>query len=498
MITDASTAGGTTTGHGTFQGSPNAPAFIEFFSSPSCDANGSGQNYLGSVTATADGNGSGQFSFSFPTGPGTAFLTATTTDTATVDTSEFSTCLASTVVGSLSATLSQPVNQDIDLTAAGPLDWAVWGFGNSASLTANVRKAGGAGISDLSPSTPSDGPARNFGQFAFPLVPFGFDWSNGTSPASASHASAGITAPQAGQGFSFTVPADTTLRTLTVWTSSHYADGTLTATLSDGSAQPFSSTVHAVAGQFTNTGENVPEVFALTYSAAHSGQHLTVTWTEATSNGCSPACDDVVIYAAALSAGQGSTPTGVTSNLTGAGSVNMSGSNDSISSIPLSAFAPAQPGVTPAPINGLPINGLPLNGLPINGLPMNGLPINGLPINGLPINGLPINGLPLNGLPINGLPINGLPINGLPINGLQIPGGWTAVLAGTALAGKPLQTITLQQVLALNPQPTAVRNLTLGNLLVADSALGQVTIGALALGNDADQWARQPNPVPDD
>ena len=98
------------------------------------------------------------------------------------------------------------------------------------------------------------------------------------------------------------------------------------------------------------------------------------------------------------------------------------------------------------------------------------------------MNGLPINGLPINGLPINGLPINGLPINGLPINGLQIPGGWTAVLAGTALAGKPLQTITLQQVLALNPQPAAVRNLTLGNLLVADSALGQVTIGALALG----------------
>ncbi len=184
-----------------------------------------------------------------------------------------------------------------------------------------------------------------------------------------------------------------------------------------------------------------------------------------------------MIYAAALAAGQGSTPTGVASNLTGAGSVAMSGPNDPISSIPLSAFAPAQPGVTPAPINGLPINGLPINGLPINGLP-----INGLPINGLPINGLPINGLPINGLTISGFPINGLPINGLPINGLQIPGGWTAVLAGTALAGKPLQTITLQQVLALNPQPAAVRNLTLGNLLVADSALGQETIGALTLG----------------
>ena len=200
------------------------------------------------------------------------------------------------------------------------------------------------------------------------------------------------------------------------------------------------------------------------------------------SNSCVPGCDDSVIYAASLSGGQASVATGATTNLTSGTTVGSSGSNDPISTIPLSAFAPTQTGVTPAPINGLPINGLPINGLPINGLPINGLPINGLPINGLPINGLPINGLPINGLPINGLPINGLPINGLPINGLQIPGGWTAVLAGTALAGKPLQTITLQQVLALNPQPAAVHNLTLGNLVVADSALGQVTIGALALG----------------
>jgi Tol biopolymer transport system component len=176
--------------------------------------------------------------------------------------------------------------------------------------------------------------------------------------------------------------------------------------------------------------------------------------------------------------------TGATAQLsTAAASVAMSGSNDSIASLPLNAFAPTQDGVTPAPINGLPINGLPINGLPINGLPINGLPINGLPINGLPINGLPINGLPINGLPINGLPINGLPLDALPINGLQVPGGWTSVLAGTTLANVPLQTITLQQVLKLNPQPAAVQNLTLGQLQVADSSLGKVTIGALALGS---------------
>ena len=135
--------------------------------------------------------------------------------------------------------------------------------------------------------------------------------------------------------------------------------------------------------------------------------------------------------------------------------------------------------MTPAPINGLPINGLPINGLPINGLP-----INGLPINGLPINGLPINGLPINGLPINGLPDQRAALNGLPINGLQIPGGWTAVLAGTPLAGNAAADD--HPAAGARAEPAARRrpcsNLTLGNLVVADSALGQVTIGALALG----------------
>ena len=83
VITDATTAGGTTTGHGTFQGSPNGAGLHRVLQQPDRDPNGSGQNYLGSITATADGNGSGQFSFSFPTGPGIAFLTATTTDTTT-------------------------------------------------------------------------------------------------------------------------------------------------------------------------------------------------------------------------------------------------------------------------------------------------------------------------------------------------------------------------------------------------------------------------------
>jgi len=386
------------------------------------------------------------------------------------------------VVGSLTATIQQdpgvigaPAN--VNLTANGNEDWAIWGYANggtSTSLAPDVRKAGGSGISNLtSIDTTPNVPLRGLGQFA---EPFTFDWSDGDSPPPdpSKPATGGIqhdgepptSIDPVGDGFSFTVPADTVTRTLRIWVSTDRADGILTASLSDGSAADYVDTL-------PKATETRAGLYTITYAAAHAGQTLHVSWIESNPTDCgSTVCNNAAVFAVALSE---PTASSAQVSLTGDSSVGMSGSDDPIADIPLRAFEQPQDGVTPAPINGLPINGLPINGLPINGLPINGLPINGLPINGLPINGLPINGLPINGLPINGLPINGLPINGLP---LTTPGGWQALLANTSLAGLPLQTITLQQVLALTPAP----EIKLGDLDLSASALGKVTIGALALG----------------
>ena len=204
-------------------------------------------------------------------------------------------------------------------------------------------------------------------------------------------------------------------------------------------------------------------VYTIRYAAASSEHVLHVQWVE-TENDCSSdfSCDNAaVIYAVALSSSSGSA-TGATASLFGGrGGVGISGSHDAISRLAASRL---RTGIDErrdagAPINGLPINGLRSTGCRSTGLPINGLPINGLPINGLPINGLPINGLPINGLPINGLPINGLPINGLPINGLPrrrgSPAAGRSCSRAPSLAGKPLQTITLQQVLDAQPEAAA-------------------------------------------
>jgi hypothetical protein len=384
---------------------------------------------------------------------------------------------AAPATGSLTGTLnkftpSTPAGVGVDLTATGSEDWAIWGLDSSTSLTPDARKNGGSEISALSNVGATD--VRNFGMD--PANPFEFTWSNGTPTGSASKAHAGLANPGVGSGVSFTVPADATPRRLTIFASGHYADGMLTAHLSDNSAPDYTATLSTHAGEATIVGENVPAVYTIHYRAASPEKQLTVTWVQTAKNTCLPSCEDVVLYAAALSPDSGSA-SGATATVTNNHSVepvDMAGSNDAIADIPLRAFDPQATGTSATPINGLPINGLPINGLPINGLPINGLPINGLPINGLPINGLPINGLPINGLPINGLPINGLP--------LTTPGGWAAALAGTTLAGLPLQTVTLQQVLNLNPKPAAIANLKLGDIDLTNSDLGRVTIGALALG----------------
>ena len=90
-----------------------------------------------------------------------------------------------------------------------------------------------------------------------------------------------------GQGFSFTAPADTTLRTLVVHVGGWNSGGMLTAVLSDGSASSFTDTPAPVNGQYDRN-------YTLTYQAGGAGQTLTVTWKMTSGTG------NVTLNAAAL------------------------------------------------------------------------------------------------------------------------------------------------------------------------------------------------------
>jgi hypothetical protein len=301
---------GTTDIVGSVSGAPGRMYYLELFSNPACDAteSGEGKTYLDfrevipasetdDFTVEVGGLSAGQV------------VTATLTDSVTNDTSEFSNC--ATVGGGSGGTLSGSLGTtggDFDLTSLGTDDWAVWGYaseGTSTSLAPDVSKAGGTAIStltnvDAAPTTP----LRGIGRFATAL-PYTFDWSNGTEPGTANDARAGLQhnaegtgGSSLGDGFTFSVPADTTTRTLRVYTTAHWATGTLTATLSDDSAEPYVATHTGPRG--VPAPDNVPGVFTITYAAASSEQQLTVEWVETAEDCAEFRCDNVAISAVAL------------------------------------------------------------------------------------------------------------------------------------------------------------------------------------------------------
>jgi hypothetical protein len=179
--------------------------------------------------------------------------------------------------GALSGTVA--ANSDaVRLTLDGPLDWAHW-YGYDHKATAGSR------ISDV---TVIGGASQTYDD-----DPRAMSWTDGTPTVSSSDNHGGSFIAGIGNGFSFTVPADTSLKTLKIYIGGWQAGGTLTAQLSDASAPDYGDTSLSTE---PGSDEAFNGVYSLTYRAASAGQSLTVTWTMASGDG------NVMLQAATLGA----------------------------------------------------------------------------------------------------------------------------------------------------------------------------------------------------
>ncbi len=99
-----------------------------------------------------------------------------------------------------------------------------------------------------------------------------WSWTDGDPTDSENDDRTGIRTVNKGTGFSFTLPADQTARTLKLYVGGWDSTAELTAALSDNSALPFTiQKTHSAGGDTSNT-------YAITYRAAAAGQTLTVNW----------------------------------------------------------------------------------------------------------------------------------------------------------------------------------------------------------------------------
>lgn len=102
--------------------------------------------------------------------------------------------------------------------------------------------------------------------------PSGFAWSDGTPTTSVANTPTYLYVTGVGNGFEYSVPADTTLRTVKVYVGVWAAQGQMTATLSDNSASPYSDS------SLINTTDHAHGVYTFQYRAASPGQSLVIRW----------------------------------------------------------------------------------------------------------------------------------------------------------------------------------------------------------------------------
>jgi hypothetical protein len=263
---------------------------------------GASAAFGGSLTTTATTNASGVATAPAFTANGqTGSYSVTASVTGVAATANFSltnTAVVSGGTGSLSGS-GNSLTTAANLTTEGTTDWVHWG---DASLT---RKTGVPAQIGLY-SVVGSGPVQSYTN-----DPRALSWTDGTPTASGSNNN-GLYVNFSGNGFSFTVPADTNARKLIVHVGGWASGGTLTAHLSDTSAPDYTDTTAQASGQYDRN-------YTLTYSAASAGQTLTIKWVNS-SNAGNVTINGVALTLAGPSvAATGGTPQSATVN-TGFGS----------------------------------------------------------------------------------------------------------------------------------------------------------------------------------
>jgi len=196
-----------------------------------------------------------------------------------------------------------PQGSNVNLTAAGPIDWVHWGLYTDTSLT---RKAGV--MPQIADFTATHGANTNAFVFVYQYADNynGYTWLDGTPDTAVNATPTGVWAyglPNLGTGFEFTVPADTTERTLQVFVGVFSGRGAFQASLSDGSALAYTNS------QLANLMGNGPgAVYTLNYAADSAGQRLKIRWTLLQGFGGGAPQANVTLQAAALSAPSANNP----------------------------------------------------------------------------------------------------------------------------------------------------------------------------------------------
>lgn len=177
----------------------------------------------------------------------------------------------------------------IDLTAGGATTWGHWGSStvnnydskNGSTYPVNTITTNISGINNFKNNAPSITSATTFNQSRLKDV----TWTDGSPTSALDPAKSGLIYTwtdnsNKGNGFEFSVPADTTKRELKIYVGAFRARGKITATLSDNSSAPYTTGGDAQPNAIENKSSSATnKVVSIIYKAASNGQTLNIKFT---------------------------------------------------------------------------------------------------------------------------------------------------------------------------------------------------------------------------
>jgi hypothetical protein len=152
----------------------------------------------------------------------------------------------------------------LNLTTEGTSDWAHWGLLNASNF--NHRASGGSQVSDFTKLGTNIVRRYTDNRTAF-------TWADGIPVPSVGNTNVGVFIHGLTNGFEFTAPADTNMRTLRVYAGLYGAQGNFQAWLDDFSARAFTDLT------LSNVFGNSYVVYTLNYAAASPNRRLKVRYT---------------------------------------------------------------------------------------------------------------------------------------------------------------------------------------------------------------------------
>ena len=188
-------------------------------------------------------------------------LTAMVTDTGGLSASDFVDVIIEGEPSSLSGNVNTALSF-VNLTDEGALDWVHWGLSGAGEV--NRKKTATKQIGNL---TTINGGSLPRGTSNLTR----YSWIDGSPATSINNTNAGVRAYGEGKGFSFSVPANTNLRTVTVYVGAKNVSARLEAYLSDNPTQVYTAQINQLSGVTS-------QAVRLDFNAASSGQTLFVRY----------------------------------------------------------------------------------------------------------------------------------------------------------------------------------------------------------------------------